>query len=378
MTEGSVPDERLRPGLLAWVGLALLAGRHRNETPVERVVVREPVRTDRRSYERDRSRAPRASWGAILAGAGLASGLLVLFGVFGTGLMLATRDEGWPWLLGSRSLTAVGALLAQVIALGLGGYVAARFAPVSRRLDGALHGLVVWAVLSILAALAMTGGVLWAGERASLITTAAIRGGAEIAASATDALGRAAASGVESAAIELPLEPEGVASEAIDIARQATRSPEETLDDLGQALAAAVNVVRQPEAEAPRGALPSATGAVPDDNTLAKLIAQQTGVSEARAREGIPEWRAQAAPQRTLPEVLRIRAEAFAEGVRSEIGRALEPALDAIAMGLLAGAALMLAGALAALTGGAVGAGKSSDNASNGLEYLSEVFPRIA
>ncbi|WP_349367774.1 hypothetical protein [Salinarimonas sp.] len=341
------PDARRGPGLLAWLGLALLATGRRG--PATAPPPNRPLRT----RGARRPRPPRASWGAILAGAVLAGALLLLLGCLGAGLVLLTRGEGGPWLFGSPALTGAGALLAQALALGLGGWVAARWAAAARIVDGVLHGALAWALVSAVIAGLVLAAADRAGDRATLIASAGIAGAAEIAAGATNALGRVAAASVDG--VDVPVSPAAATSEAADLARQAVRAPEETLDDLARALAAALDVVADPEPTAPRGVLPGAAGPIPDDTVLTELIAQQTGAPPLRAVEGVAEWRAAAAPaERSLPEVIEARVQHLRERARAAAARAAEPMLRAAAIGALSGGVLLLVGALAAVVGGAL------------------------
>lgn len=107
---------------------------------------------------------PAVRWGAIFAGvaAGVSVQLvLTLFGV-ATGLAAVGLDE--------RSVgAAVGALLwagvSMLVAAFVGGYVAARMSGFKRKADGVLHGLVSWAVATLLFATvaASTGGSMLGG-----------------------------------------------------------------------------------------------------------------------------------------------------------------------------------------------------------------------
>jgi MFS family permease len=87
-------------------------------------------------------RQPVMRWGAVFAGAVVSIGLWVLLQTLGVGLGLEQNDSG--------TATAIWALVAPIIAMFLGGMIAARFATTYSRGVGALHGLVVWAISGVL------------------------------------------------------------------------------------------------------------------------------------------------------------------------------------------------------------------------------------
>ncbi len=107
---------------------------------------------------------PGVRWGAIFAGvaAGVSVQLvLTLFGI-ATGLSAAEVAD-------ANSGAAIGALLwagaSMLVAAFVGGYVAARMSGLKRKADGVLHGLVSWAVTTLLFATvaASAGGSMLGG-----------------------------------------------------------------------------------------------------------------------------------------------------------------------------------------------------------------------
>jgi len=103
----------------------------------------------------------RISWGAIIAGALVALAVQVMLWLLGAGIGLAaispTEGEGSPQTLSIGA--AIWWIIATLIALFVGGWIAAHLAGVSRKIDGALHGLVSWSLATVLA-LAMMGTTL--------------------------------------------------------------------------------------------------------------------------------------------------------------------------------------------------------------------------
>ena len=104
----------------------------------------------------------RLSWGAIFAGVVLAVAVQLVLGILGTGIGLTMVDpvEGTtPGAAGFGIGAGIYWLITTVIALGAGGYAAARVAGVHDRFDGLVHGLVVWGVTLILTMYLLTSAV---------------------------------------------------------------------------------------------------------------------------------------------------------------------------------------------------------------------------
>ena len=104
----------------------------------------------------------RLSWGAIFAGVVLAVAIQLVLGILGTGIGLSLVDpvEGTtPGAAGFGIGAGIYWLITTVIALGAGGYAAARVAGVHDRFDGLVHGLVVWGVTLILTLYLLTSAV---------------------------------------------------------------------------------------------------------------------------------------------------------------------------------------------------------------------------
>ncbi|MGO1502780.1 MAG: hypothetical protein ACTHWH_16020 [Marinobacter sp.] len=93
----------------------------------------------------------RVSWGAIIAGAVIAVALMTFFTIFGIGLGAAIIDPQFDQNLGEGvSITAgIYLVVTQLIALGAGGFVAARMAGIPRTISSLLHGASVWAVTTV-------------------------------------------------------------------------------------------------------------------------------------------------------------------------------------------------------------------------------------
>lgn len=91
----------------------------------------------------------RVSWGAIFAGAALATAVLVLLGLLGVAVGATITD---PATGDTPSPTAMGVgaglwwIVSGILALLAGGWAAGRLAGLRRRWEAPLHGLVTWAI----------------------------------------------------------------------------------------------------------------------------------------------------------------------------------------------------------------------------------------
>jgi hypothetical protein len=138
----------------------------------------------------------RLSWGAIFAGVVIAIAVQVVLGILGAGIGLTMVDpvEGTtPGAAGFGIGAGLYWLITTVVALGAGGYAAARVAGVHERFDALVHGLVVWGVTLLLTLYLLTsavGGIIGGAFR----TVGAVAGTAGNAVGAVAAAAPAAAS----------------------------------------------------------------------------------------------------------------------------------------------------------------------------------------
>ncbi|MEH3107072.1 MAG: hypothetical protein PGN09_07200 [Sphingomonas fennica] len=104
----------------------------------------------------------RLSWGAIFAGVVIAIAVQVVLGILGTGIGLSMVDpvEGsTPGAAGFGIGAGIYWLLTTIVALGAGGYAAARVSGAVDRFDSIVHGLVVWGVTLIVTLYLLTSAV---------------------------------------------------------------------------------------------------------------------------------------------------------------------------------------------------------------------------
>jgi hypothetical protein len=114
----------------------------------------------------------RVSWGAVIAGAIVAIAVGALLSVLGVAVGATTIDtlERTTPDAGTLGLASgIWATFAALLAMGIGGYVAARLSGTTSNEDGILHGLTVWALALIL-------GTAVAASSLASIASVAVRG----------------------------------------------------------------------------------------------------------------------------------------------------------------------------------------------------------
>lgn len=117
----------------------------------------------------------RLSWGAIFGGTVAALGIWLLLYALGLALGLSAVEPTSPGSArGAGIFTGIWSLITPLIALFVGGIVAARGAGVVTKAGGAIHGLVMWGLTAVggvfmLASLlgTLVGGVASAGTAAA-------------------------------------------------------------------------------------------------------------------------------------------------------------------------------------------------------------------
>src|SRR4051812_32822423 len=101
-------------------------------------------------------RQPQFRWGAVFAGAAVSIGLWILLQTLGMGAGLAAIDTNDAGNLRSVGIgTTVWSLIVPLIALFIGGLIAGRFTGTRVPRIGSIHGLVMWAITSVLGVIMM-------------------------------------------------------------------------------------------------------------------------------------------------------------------------------------------------------------------------------
>jgi hypothetical protein len=125
------------------------------------VAVPEEVLVEDQILRRDVVRdTVKVSWSSIIAGLVVALGAWVLLSVLGLALGLSQADPNDPTTLRSAGMiTGIWSVIVPIVALLLGGLVAARTAGIVTRPTGAIHGVVLWSLMMV-ASIALVGFVV--------------------------------------------------------------------------------------------------------------------------------------------------------------------------------------------------------------------------
>lgn len=126
------------------------------------------------------------SWGAIFAGVVVAAALTILLGLLGAGIGLWSVEPGGEAdsISGMAAGTVIYSVIAQLVALFAGGYVASRMSSNFDKQNAMLHGVTVWglaAIFSVWLTVSVAG---------AFVNTAfsAVKNSAAAVASATEAI----------------------------------------------------------------------------------------------------------------------------------------------------------------------------------------------
>ena len=161
----------------------------------------------------------RISWGAILAGAVLALALYFLLTLLGAAIGLSVSDDASAGELGTGA--AIWAVLVTALCLFVGGYAASHFTVGEDKVEAAVYGALVWAVVFAMLLWLMASGVR-AGFGA--MVGVATAGGAAVGSVADaipgDALSADALSGLTAADVEQFARDAGVDQAQIDQMKQ--------------------------------------------------------------------------------------------------------------------------------------------------------------
>lgn len=139
----------------------------------------EPVYRSQPAYDRVETYAPllkRISWSAVIAGVVLAMIVSLILSLLGTAIGTSAIEplrEGNP-VEGMGTSAGIWVIVSAVISLFIGGWAAGRLA----HREGGLHGLLVWATVSLLTVYLVSSAV-----------TGVVRGGLNLAGSGLSAIG---------------------------------------------------------------------------------------------------------------------------------------------------------------------------------------------
>ncbi|MBZ0293096.1 MAG: YrzE family protein [Anaerolineae bacterium] len=291
-------------------------------------------------------RLRRISWGAIIAGIAIALVVMFALNMLGLSLGAATVNpmtEADPVEPALGTGVVIWYAASTLIALFLGGYVAGRMSGANDDTDGILHGLVVWAVVSLLTIFMLTTSI---GNILNGVVSAASQ--------ALSSAGQVVSDVSPEVADALNLQTSAIASiqnEASILVRNAeTNAATVGTDATNGAATATTDNQNVPEAmtlsqievnRAVSQLLTSGEIQDADRQDVINLLAERTNLTQEEAAQTVNRWE-QAFTQ------IRNDAEETARQVSQQLA-------DTVT--ILAGAvfALMIVGAFAAGAGGAVG-----------------------
>lgn len=125
----------------------------------------------------------RVSWGAVLAGVVVALAIGLTLNLLGLGIGATTIDATARSTPDASSLgigAAIWILIANLIALGIGGYVAARLSGTADGTDGTLHGMAVWGACALLSVILLGNAAVGLASSAPRAGSAASAAGREV------------------------------------------------------------------------------------------------------------------------------------------------------------------------------------------------------
>ncbi|MDF7815412.1 hypothetical protein [Hymenobacter sp. YC55] len=296
----------------------------------------------------------RISWGAIFAGAVLALVIQLALSLLGLGIGLGTIDplEEQNPMAGIGIGAAIWWVVSMLVSLYLGATVASRLAGMPRPTDGLLHGLLTWAVVTLLTFYLLTtavgriiGGVTGVAGRA---LSGAGRGLAAVAPEAGEA--------IKGELKERGIDVTDLKREARQLLRQ-TGKAELNPDNLAREARAAG---RDAQAEAGQSAAnPQAAGDNFDDvidrltsraenigdaadrDAAVNVVMQRTGKNRAESEQVVDNWITTAKQARVKLDEAKVKAEAQAResGDKAAAGLSKAALLAALGLGLGAAAA---------------------------------------
>lgn len=322
--------------------------------------------------------ARRISWGAIIAGTVMALMVQLLLSILGLGVGAGAIDplsEANP-VAGIGTGAGIWFAVSLLLALFAGGYVAGRAAGIPRRQDGMLHGLLTWALTTLLTFYLLTttvGGLIGGTTRVFGQTLAATgRGIATVAPQVAEAAGDAAATvnaqlpdGSEIDWSALQRQAEAILNQAGVDTSGISSALTETLDSAEQVSETVDAITDDPQSREELAALigrittnGGETFSAADRQELTNFIVERGGQSPAEA-EGLvndleqtyQETRAQAQEAAQQAQAAGQEALAAAEQTARETGQVVAENVSGAAIWAFIG---LIVGAIAAALGGLI------------------------
>lgn len=320
----------------------------------------------------------RVSWGAIFAGALCAIALTALLTLLGLGIGFGTFDPAQGDSVSAiPKNTLIWWAIVSVAATGIGGFIAARLAGIPRGMSGALHGVSVWALATIVTLwLATTAIGTILGAAGSVVTTTARITASAAGSAGQAAIGAGSAVAPSSSALEQALRDQGITRERVRSEAGAILA-EAGIDrqDVGAAQQAAGeaarNIARQPgSAGSEIDALidrmfngPDAVLSPQERQDLVTAISERSGVSRGEAEQIATRWQAQA---ETAAVQVRNAGGTALDRLQTGATRVSQDSLSILSKAAWGMFLISLVGLLAAILGAAIGAPSFSNVAAMG------------
>ncbi len=286
----------------------------------------------------------RISWGAVLAGTVVAIMVMMLINLLTLGFGLRSIDpatEAQPFA-GLGTGTTIGMIIANVLALFLGGWVAGRLAGEVRGLEGAMHGLLTWGLVTLFSVWLLTTAVgRLVGGVASVVGQ-----GLSLAGQGVAALAPEAAQAVEDALANQGVDLESIRQEATEVLGQVSQVPPEEAAD--EAAEAGQDIVQNPQAAGRRvdRLITQVFGANPAqdvDRSDLEAALVESGMTPEEAEQTVTNWQQVADEAQQRIEAAREELEVAAQEATDTIGNAAIWAF----FGLLLGAIIAMVGSAA-------------------------------
>jgi hypothetical protein len=258
----------------------------------------------------------RISWGAVLAGAVIVIAVHLSLSLLGLGIGLSTVD---PAAGDTPEATSFGLgagiwwVVSNLIALVIGGYVAARLSGMPLRGDGIIHGVLTWAVTLLITIYLLTTGV-----------GTLIGGAFNVVGNAVSTVGQGVAQAAPPALEAARVSPEQIQQQADELLRPeqpGQLNPDQARTELTDALRQMVTGSEQEAAQARQRAT--------------DLIAQRAGISPEQANQRIDQMTAEV--QRRAEEA-KAQATQAADATAKAASSASIWAVVAFVLGAAAGA----------------------------------------
>lgn len=301
----------------------------------------------------------RVSWGAIFAGAlvGMVSMLCLSLLGLSIGLGVVDPTEETHPMTGVGIGAGIWFVVTFLISLFLSGWTAARLCGIPRHVDGLLHGVVTWSLVTMVTLFLLTTAIgrMVSGVGSILATTLQTAGqGIGMAASQIGQALPPIGEGPQGQQLQTRVEEflrqtNDPALQPEALRQRAGQASQATREGAGTAAEQPGNAFEQLKQTLSRvGALGRDVAGQVDREDLANVIAANTGKSQEESRRIADNW-IQFAQQ------TRARAEQAGEEIREKGGQIAERTLGALSAAAAWSVAAIVLGGLAAALGGWLG-----------------------